>query len=276
MHAVDFEYDDQYLSDYGFVICDFDFKNDTSTVSSGSNITFNKISHNSGKRYSLSSTQYEACVTTTFDICKNPDIYHEKDMEISGDEYRDIIRWLNRREFLKFQIIDEYCDSDEVRDTCYFDASFNAEKILVSGKLYGIRLTMETNRPFGYGQEQSVSWTFADSNTVKILSDISDEIGYIYPTVIISINRAGDLSLYNEMEDCTTLIRNCKVGEVITLNGETQTITTTYSSHDICNDFNYEFFRIGNTIGSRNNRISASLPCSVVIKYTPIIKDTPT
>lgn len=275
MHAVDFEYDNQYLSDYGFVICDFDFNNGTTTVNSGSTITFNKISHNSGKRYSLSSTQYDSCVTATFDICKNPDIYHGQDMEITNDEYRDIIRWVNRREFLKFQIIDDYCDSDEVRDTCYFNASFNAEKIFVDGKLYGIRLTMETNMPFGYGQEQSVSWTFSDSNVVKILSDVSDEVGYIYPTVTISIDRNGDLSLYNEMENCTTVIRNCKVGEVITLNGEMQTISSTYASHDICNDFNYEFFRIGNTINNRNNRISASLPCHIVIKYTPVIKDTP-
>lgn len=275
MHAVDFEYDNQYLSDYGFVICDFDFSNGTATVDSGSTISFNKISHNSGKRYSLSSTQYDECVTATFDICKNPDIYHGNDMEISNDEYRDIIRWINRREFLKFQIIDAYCEDDEVRDTCYYNASFNAEKIYIDGKLYGIRLTMESNMPFGYGQEQSVSWTFSDSNVVKILSDISDEIGYIYPTVIISIDRNGDLSLYNEMENCTTVIKNCKVGEVITLNGETQTISSTFTGHDICNDFNYEFFRIGNTINNRNNKISASLPCKVVIRYTPIIKDTP-
>jgi len=61
----------------------------------------------------------------------------------------------------------------------------------------------------------------------------------------------------------------------ITLDGDTHIITTTYTSHDVCNDFNYEFFRIGNTINNRNNRISVSLPCNVVIKYTPIIKDTP-
>lgn len=100
---------------------------------------------------------------------------------------------------------------------------------------------METDKPFGYGQEQSVSWTFSDSNVSKILSDISDEIGYTYPTVIITIKRNGDLSLYNELENCTTVIKNCKVGEVITLNGDTQIITTTYAGHDICNDFNYEF-----------------------------------
>lgn len=274
MRAIDFEYDNQYLSDYGFIICDFNFSSGANEMDAGSTITFNKISRHSGKKYSLSSTQYDECITTSFDICKNPDIYDPEDMEISNDEYRDIMRWLNRREFLKFQVIDDGNDNFE-RDTCYYNASFNIDKIKINEKLYGMRLTMETDKPFGYGQEQSVSWTFSDSNVSKILSDISDEIGYIYPTVIITINRNGDLSLYNELENCTTVIKNCKVGEVITLNGDTQIITTTYASHDICNDFNFEFFRIGNTINNRNNRISVSLPCNVVIKYTPIIKDTP-
>lgn len=274
MRAIDFEYDNQYLSDYGFIICDFNFSSGANEVDAGSTITFNKISRHSGKRYGLSSTQYDECITTSFDICKNPDIYDPEDMEISNDEYRDIMRWLNRREFLKFQVIDDGNDNFE-RDTCYYNASFNVNKIKINEKLCGMRLTMETDKPFGYGQEQSVSWTFSDSNVSKILSDISDEIGYTYPTVIITINRNGDLSLYNELENCTTVIKNCKVGEVITLNGDTQIITTTYAGHDICNDFNYEFFRIGNTINNRNNRISVSLPCNVVIKYTPIIKDTP-
>lgn len=274
MRAIDFEYDNQYLSDYGFIICDFNFSSGANEVDAGSTITFNKISRHSGKRYGLSSTQYDECITTSFDICKNPDIYDPEDMEISNDEYRDIMRWLNRREFLKFQVIDDGNDNFE-RDTCYYNASFNVNKIKINEKLCDMRLTMETDKPFGYGQEQSVSWTFSDSNVSKILSDISDEIGYTYPTVIITINRNGDLSLYNELENCTTVIKNCKVGEVITLNGDTQIITTTYASHDICNDFNFEFFRIGNTINNRNNRISVSLPCNVVIKYTPIIKDTP-
>ena len=274
MRAIDFEYDNRYLSDYGFIICDFNFGSGANEIDAGSTITFNKISRHSGKKYSLSSTQYDECITTSFDICKNPDIYDPEDMEISNDEYRDIMRWLNRREFLKFQVIDDGNDNFE-RDTCYYNASFNIDKIKINEKLYGMRLKMETDKPFGYGQEQSVSWTFSDSNVSKILSDISDEIGYIYPTVIITINRNGDLSLYNELENCTTVIKNCKVGEVITLDGDTHIITTTYISHDVCNEFNYEFFRIGNTINNRNNRISVSLPCNVVIKYTPIIKDTP-
>lgn len=50
MRAIDFEYDNQYLSDYGFIICDFNFSSGANEVDAGSTITFNKISRHSGKR----------------------------------------------------------------------------------------------------------------------------------------------------------------------------------------------------------------------------------
>lgn len=272
MYAIDFEYDGQYLSDYGFIICNFDASSGADVADAGSKITFETVSRNRGKQYSLVNAKYEQCVTTTFDICKNPDEFDYEDRMISNDEYRDLIRWLNRREFLKFQVFDE---DDNERDTCYFNASFNVDKIKIAEKLYGLRLTMESDKPFGYGQEQTVSWTFTDVSVSKILSDMSDEIGYIYPDMTITINQAGDLSVYNELLSCTMIIKGCTAGEVITINGNEQIISTSYNSHDICNDFNYEFMKIGNTIDTRNNKITVSLPCKLVFRYSPIIKDTP-
>lgn len=271
MYAVDFEYDGQHLSDYGFIICHFDATSGASVAESGSKITFNKVSRNHGKSYSLVSTRYDECIQTTFDICKNPDLYEYEDREISNNEYRDLMRWLNRREFLKFQALNE---EDGKGDACYYNVSFNVGKIKIAEKLYGLRLTLESDKPFGYGDEQVFSWDFADIATSKVLYDISDEIGYTYPSMVITCNADGDLSIYNELEDCTMLIKNCSVGEMITINGESQIISTNYHSHDICNDFNYEFFRIGNTINNRDNRISVSSPCHIVIKYSPIIKDS--
>lgn len=269
MYAIDFEYDGQYLSDYGFIICHFDASRGANVADAGSRITFNKISRNNGKSYSLTSTKYSECVTCTFDICKDPDRYGDENREISNLEYRNLMRWLNRREFLKFQAL------NNEKTVCYFNVSFNISKILIAERLYGLRLTLESDRPFGYGQEQSVSFTFTDASEIKILRDISDEVGYTYPDMTIICNADGDLSIHNELEHCTMVIKNCSIGEIISIKGETQIISSSYSSHDICNDFNYEFFRIGNTIDSRNNNISVSKPCHIVIKYIPIIKDTP-
>lgn len=274
MYAIDFEYDGQYLSDYGFIICDFNGTYGIAEASAGSVITFNKVQRDKGKKYSLSSTQYSECVSATFDICKNDEFWERDQLEITNDEYRDLMRWLNRREFLSFQLVDD-TDEYETKESCFYDASFNIEKILINSKLYGLRLKMETDKPFGYGQEQRVSWNFTDTGSPKNLSNISDEIGSLYPTLIVTCMRNGDLSIHNELEGCTTVIKNCQVGEVITIHGDTQIITSSFLAHDICSDFNYDFFRIGNTIKTRSNMISVSMPCKLEIRYRPIIKDSP-
>lgn len=273
MYAIDFEYDGQYLSDYGFVICSFDGSYGSETVSAGSKITFNTVPMHNGKKYSLTGTQYDECIQTTFSIAKNP--CHNDgmdDMKITNDEYRDMMRWLNRREFLKFQIFDE---NEDNRDTCFFEASFNVEKIFFGGTLYGLNLTMETNRPFGYGEEQVLVYDITDTSKEYILYDVSDEIGYVYPDMTITCNGTGNLTIANKTENCSMAINNCSSGEVITVNGEEQIISSSLNSHHLYDDFNFEFFRIGNTFANRENIITTSLPCTLEIKYVPIVKDIP-
>lgn len=272
MYAIDFEYDGKYLSDYGFIICNFNSASGADVADAGSKITFNKVSCNRGKQYSLASAQYDECIQVTFDICKNPDVYNYKDMVISNDEYRKIMRWLNRREFLKFQVLNR---DDTAIDACYYDASFNIDKIKIGEILYGLRLTMETNRPFGYGKERIAYFNFDDITKSYTLCDMSDEIGYIYPHITLTCYEDGDIQLYNTLEDCTTIIKKCKAGEIITLDGDTQIITSSYRGLEICDNFNYEFFRIGNKTNDRNNRITVTKPCSIIIKYSPIIKEAP-
>lgn len=159
MYALDFEYDGQYLSDYGFIICNFDGSSGMETVSAGSSVTFNKVARHSGKKYGLTSTQYDECIEATFCIGKDPAVYGKDNMQITNDEYRDLMRWLNRREFLKFQLLG---GDDYDGETCYYEASFNIGKIKIAEVLYGMELTMETNKPFGYGQEQSITWNVSD------------------------------------------------------------------------------------------------------------------
>lgn len=269
MNAIDFEYDGQRLSDYGFIICDFNGSSGADSVSVGSTLTFNTVSRFGGKLHSLTSVKYNKCLTTTFDICKNPDEYD--DMEITGDEFRDLMRWLNRKEFLQFQIHDSNLDYE----TCYFDASFNIEKIKIHEVTYGLRLEMETNKPFAYGMEQKVNWNFNNVASSRILSDISDEIGNIYPSLTIICGADGDLQIHNELCGCTMEIKNCTNGEVITVDGDTQIITSSLPTHKIYEDFNYEFFKIGNTYNNRQNRISVTKVCTLEIRYHPIIKDLP-
>ena len=154
-------------------------------------------------------------------------------------------------------------------------ASFNVSKIKINERIYGLRLVMESDKPFGYGQEQEAVWEFEGNNDTRILSDMSQEIGSIYPTIIVKCKSAGDLVITNSLENCRTVIKNCSVNEIITLHGDTQIIESSLLSHDICNDFNYDFFRIGNSFDDINNIISTSIPCEMTLRYSPVIKDAP-
>lgn len=261
MRAFDFEYDGINLSDFGFVICSFDNKG-MDTVSNGSEITFNTVSALGGSKHKLISTEYKDCLEATIQICKN---YCAGDiMEISSTEFREITKWLNRKKFLKFKILDEdYID-------LYFEASFNISRIELNGMLYGLELEVVTNRPFALKEPRTIVINNAAKDGKHSINDISYEEGYIYPYTEITIIEDGNLNIYNALEERNTYIANCKVGEIITM--DYPIIQSSDSSHDIQNDFNWNFFRVANTFKNSRNDLTISIPCEIKIKYSPIVK----
>ena len=269
MKAVDFEYDGQHLSDYDFIICDFDGSSGANTVDIGAKISFNKSPIFQGKKHVLLSSEYEDCVSAEFDICKDPEVYD--DLEITSDEFRDLMRWLNRRRFHELCIFDQ----DEDYESVYFNASFNIEKIKIGEKTCGLRLSMETDSPFAHGAEQKFRHTFSNSSDEYVVSDLSDDIGYIYPVLTIKCMADGDITVSNTTFECSCTINNCENGETIVIDGNALSIATDNETHNIYNDFNYEFFIIGNSINNRKNRITVSAQCEIEIRFSPIIKDLP-
>lgn len=272
VHATDFEYDGQLLSDLGFIICEFDGRKGIVNSEPGSVISFTKVPRNGGKIHSLSGAVFDACYAATFHICKNPELVEDdfmEEMKISSEEFRGLMHWLNRREFLPFRLI----DSDYLSDVVYYDASFNIKKIKIGEVLYGLELSMETNRPFGYGLPIELSHTFSGTSDRLSITDTSDDVGYLYPEVRITATGAGDISITSSYDNAATTIKNCTAGEVITLSGDAMTITSSVSTHNIANDFNYEFLKIGNTMENNVNTITASAPCQVTLRYHPIIKE---
>ena len=266
---MDFEYDGRKLSDFGFIICEFNSSSGADIISAGSKISFNTVPQHSGKRFGLTSTKYENCIETTFHICKHPDA--DDDMEITDQQYREMMRWLNRREFLRFHVIAE----EYGVKTCYYDASFNISRIEINKKLYGLELQMCTNRPFGYGKMVSYKWKLREPSSEVEVIDVSDEIGYTYPNMTITCMADGDLEICNTTIDRTMCIKGCVSGEIITIDGMAQIITTSASAHAIYDDFNFKFMRIENTPRNNVNVITVNIPCDLEINYAPIIKGAP-
>lgn len=317
MKAYDFSYDNRNLSEFGCILCSFGDK-DVETVSDGCEITFNTIPTSNGSKHNLTSVQYEDCLETTLQICK-----HSCDggvQEITESAHRELTKWLGRKKFLKFKILDE----DHI--DLYYEAAFGISKIEIDGKLFGLELAVKTNRPFALKEPRTINivceegkevygWkkyqtdpditmlgyvTSTDENAYpqgkvdendniikgahtdgyqyvtlgKVykasLNDTSYEEGYIYPEMEITIKKDGNLTIHNSIENRETYIADCKVNEVITL--DYPVIRSSDSSHIIQNDFNWTFFRIANTYDNSRNDLVVSLPCSIKIKYSPIVK----
>lgn len=261
MKALDFEYDGIRLSDKGYVVCYFGDKG-LDTVSNGSEITFNTISTLYGSKHILTSTAYEDCLSTTIQICKSP--CNGNVMEISNSDFRELTKWLSRKKFLKFKIL----DGDNI--DLYHEASFNISRIEMDGKLYGLELEVFTNRPFSLKEPRTITIKNTSQDGKHSINDISYEEGHIYPFTEITINEDGNLNIYNSIEDRNTYIANCIAGEVITM--DYPMITSSIPSHNIQNDFNWTFFRVANTFKNSRNDLTISIPCTMKIKYSPIVK----
>lgn len=274
MQATNFQYDGMYLSDFGFIICDFSSNSGPNSVSGGSVITFDKVSRDYGRRFSLSSSKYEECIESTFDICKDPDKTMEKDMAVSDTEFRALVRWLNRRDFNDLYFMDD-CGSGDANDICHYNASFNVEKLVVDGATYGLRLKMETDSPFGHGSERVHQYTSVRANTSVEIECASDEIGFIYPKIVVTCGAAGTLTLRNETNGSTCVVKGCASGETITFDGDTQQIYSSRAAHNVANDFSYSFISLQSGAQGSVNVLSSSLQCGITVSYKPIIKLTP-
>lgn len=261
MKCYDFEYDGIRLRDFGFIICQFD-SSDVETISNGSEIKFETVSTMNGIKHELTSTTYEDCLTATFQICKHP--CDNDETYVSVEDMRNIMRWLNRKEYHKFKLLDDEYSG------IYLESSFNVSKIELDGKIRGFELEMFTNRPFALQEPVIIALDIVDGNEVKTIYSFSDEEGYIYPGMEITINANGVLEMYNASEDRTMRINNCRKGEIITI--EYPMISSSLQSHKIQNDFNWQFFRISNTFKDKENRVTVSLPCSIKMEYSPIVK----
>lgn len=260
MKANDFEFDGKRLSDFGCIIANFGDKG-LETID-GVEINFSTVSSFNGLKHHLVSTTYEDCLTVTFQIAKYS--CSTGVQEITAVEHRELTRWLSRKRFLKFKILDE--DNIDL----YHEAIINVSKIELDGKLMGLELSVTTNRPFALKEPRIIKITNTEQDGKHSINDTSHEEGYIYPHTEIVVNQDGNLNIYNAIENRNTYIANCKKDEVITM--DYPIISSSVLSHNIQNDFNWNFFRVANTFEKSRNDLTISLPCSIKIEYSPIIK----
>ena len=280
MYAIDFEYANERLSDYGMMICSFSSSGGTEAVSSGADITFSQAKASNSSRFSLYSFAYENAYTATFQICRLPErAKSNKSSYLLPDEVSVIQRWLCRKEYHKFKI-----DQDGYRNL-YWNAVFQSKQIMLNGQIAGLELTLYTDAPYAYMDEMHIEYT-CHGGTPFQLYDESNETGYIRPDLEITIlsdqymdsngnlqnAKKGVFVLSNSMDNHSMQISNCSIGDVFKIDGKNQIIFPVEGKHDVAKDFNYYYPKIINTYEDNLNIYTPSLGCKIRFSYSPIRK----
>lgn len=263
MKAKDFEFAGKTLSSFGCIIANFGGSKGLETID-GAEITFNTIPSLNGFMHYKTSAVYENCLEAIIQIAKYS--CSNGIEEITPIEYREISKWLNRKNYYKLKFFDEY-----YIDLYYMASVKSINKIELDGRLIGLELNIVTNSPHSFKEPRIIVINNEKINGEHSVDDTSYEEGYIYPYTEITIVEDGDLDIYNALENRHTVIKNCVANEVITMDYPV-IYSSLSSSHNIQNDFNWKFFRIANTYDNSRNDLKISIPCTIKIKYSPIVK----
>lgn len=267
MRMTDFEYDGIKLSEMGYVTCDFSGGEEDQEI--GNILTMNNIKAQDMDVNFAAAATYDDLFELEFQICKTP-CGKDSDFVLEASDIKRIMRWLNRKKYLKFKPIYE----DNSFEDVYYMATFNISLIKTAGKIIGLTLQMKTNAPYGFAETVSTTnATLSSASDHLIIQDTSDEIGHINCDAVITCKAAGELRVTNSLDPNNVLsVKNCKKDEVITLYGGTKIIESSLAHNKLFNDFNYNFIRVVNTYVENENVFTSTLPCEIKVSYNPIRK----
>lgn len=266
--VTDFIYDGVRLSTVGYDLVSFDGER-KGDIDTDSQYTYNHLSMMRGKYQPFIAPVYEDCLQMEFYIAKSLCVdggvqTGEGWYNISPSDMAYLKRWLVRPMPHKLTIpTTEY-------DGIFWNGTFLLEEHVLGDGRIGAHLTFECDAPYGYKDLVTITGSL-DANGSRSYNCTSDEIGWIYPNLIITPKSSGDLTITNSSDSRSMIIKNCVQDEVITISKNMQ-ISSSLSTHDVANDFNYIFYRINNSFGNVANTIVSNLSIDYTITYNPIAK----
>ncbi len=262
--VVDFMFDGQLLSHFGYMMCSFDQSVDENIVVSEMDYTdisspLSDVSHKVATSYS---NNYQRTIQICKNICDN-----QEDDELTNDDISELAKWLCRKDYKWFKWVD-----DEDDDEIFYEVRCTLSKVLLHGVCRGVEITIQSNRPFAVTKPITSIYSLEADSSFKI-NCFSEEEGYIYPDMTITMRGGGNFELTNVNENRTTAIDNCIADEVITIDGsDILQITSSNSSHSLAKDYNYKFPRLVNEYRNSVNTFSCTLPCIIALTYRGIRK----
>lgn len=273
MFCKEFIFDGISCKEYDLVICSFDGgKSETATA--GSNIEYTTFKAPNSNKWFATGSAYKEQLTFTFSICKFQ-CNSSCNQPLSERELSFLMRWLVRKDYKYLNFLQEGYEN------IHYNCQINAEKYEVGGKCYGLTLTVVCDAPFGWSEQMSTTISSSTSKTVTLYNN-SDEIGVIYPDMVINSN-AGTEQIPQEITICNALtgdemkIKKCIKNERIAIYDRIIESTECYKTSEnedykgnhptFFKDFNYNWITIGNTFDNRVNEIIVTGNCNIELSW---------
>ena len=255
MDALDFIFNGQRLSDFGFIIVSF---GEDGSVTPGG-ISYATTNTPNSDRKHFSSIKYDSTIVYDFAIAKLD--CSRKAEPIDRYEESAIHKWLERED--GFHPL-YFCQEDF--ENIYYNAYITATPVIIAGRTYGYKLTATTDSVYAYDFKSEYEFdTEADIEYTLITS--SDKTGYIYPKIEITPLDNGNLSLEvkEDVNQSFSVFRNVVAGKTIKLDCELGIA----ENIDDTDDFNWIFPRLVQDYDDTFNTITTTLPFHIKINYVP-------
>lgn len=243
INARDFTFCNKKLSDFGFVIANFDSSSDDSASCGNIEIVTTRPPMNT--KNIIHGVSYGEPIKLEFQVVKfdfSKCICSEN--PVTDEEQENLMRWLVKTSY-------NYINFDD--GDVYFNVTMNVVPKKVGGVIRGFEITATNDSVYSYSKEYTTTLLSGENTFI----DNSSVVGYTYPELTITASGDGDVIVENT-SDRKTLVENCVANEVIKIDCEHAIITSSIGSHNLSSDFNFVFFRFYNTEDSRLNAINVS------------------
>lgn len=240
INAKDFTFCNKKLSDFGFIIANFDSSSDED-VSCG-NVELITARPPMSSKNIIHGVSYGEPIKLVFQVVKFDYVTCTCSSEpVTDKEYEDLMRWLVKTNY-------NYVNFDD--GDVYFNVTMSVAAKKIGGHIHGFEITATNDSVHSYSQEYT-----KELKPGEIFIDESSVVGYTYPKKLVITVTENSHAYCGVLDDKAMFIDNCTAGEIITVDCENKIISSSNTAHDLSSDFNFVFFRFSNTEETRENKI---------------------
>lgn len=229
-------------SDFGLILASFSYKGESEDELGFKTSTIEEYIGNRPIPVYLGD-KYEDKLKPQITLCRNPDVYLQKDLYFSENDCRWILRELSGIRGYQWMKVIELGESEDI----WFKSKINNISYKrVGGNVVGFIIELECDSCFGYSTEFTININ-AKSNTPFYLFNNTDDLtNYVLPTVTIKTTSANTFIICNQSDNnWTTELYNLKANESVIVDSQHEVLSSSNPSHaSLLNDFNLNFIRL--------------------------------